>query len=200
MPNGSKNGSTARRRMVDSVWMLTTAGRTLCATTTIGVRRAALTRDGIGASSWRGWRASVVCDSASGLQATEIVKRTTRMRTCFMAGFYGLTVGGWQLAESWGWRTANRQLSTANSNRRTLATHAQTSLGAAGHPAALRFVSEVCRRATNLSRPSGAARPDCHAVQRKGGRREHLRRRPPDGQVHQLAAPVGPPRGEAAAR
>ena len=45
-PNGSKNGSTCRRRMVASVWMFTTEGSTLCATTTIGVRRAALTVGG----------------------------------------------------------------------------------------------------------------------------------------------------------
>src|SRR5262245_21477126 len=88
MPNGSKNGSTVRRRMVDSVWMLTTAGRTLCATTTMGVRRAALTLDGIGAISWRGWPGEVVCDSASGLQATEMMNRTMTMRTCFMANLY----------------------------------------------------------------------------------------------------------------
>src|ERR1041385_6881264 len=92
-PNGSKNGSTARRRMVDSVWMFTTAGRTLCATTTIGVRRAALTLDGIGAISCRGWPGLVVCDSAIGLQATEMAKRTTRMRTCFMAD---------RILKSWG--------------------------------------------------------------------------------------------------
>src|SRR5438105_13314917 len=129
-PKGSKNGSMARRRMVDSVWMLTTAGRMLCATTTIGVRRAALTLAGMGGVSWRGCRASVVCDSASGLQATEMVKRTTRMRMCFMAGFYGLAVGGWQLSERElgmaDCQPANRQLSTGNSNRRTLSTHAQT--------------------------------------------------------------------------
>src|SRR5205085_12412152 len=94
MPKGSKKGSTLRRRMVDSVWMLTTAGRTLWATTTMGVRRAALTLDGIGGSSCRGRRASVVCDSAIGLQATEMMNRTMRMRMCFMAGGIVLRLRG----------------------------------------------------------------------------------------------------------
>src|SRR5205807_1631772 len=86
-PNGSKNGSTSRRRMVDSVWMLTTAGPTSCATVTIGVRREAPTVAGIGARSCRGWRASTVCDSAAGLQA-RLTRKTARRNRSFMPESY----------------------------------------------------------------------------------------------------------------
>src|SRR5436305_3951281 len=55
--------------------MLTTDGATLCATTTTGVRRAALTVGGICAGACRG---SIVCDSAAGLQP--IVSRKTNRR------------------------------------------------------------------------------------------------------------------------
>ena len=68
--------------MVASVWMFTTDGRTLCATTTIGVRREALTVGGIDAPGWRG---CTVCDSATGLQAMETAKRKTVTGRCFIA-------------------------------------------------------------------------------------------------------------------
>src|SRR5438874_4123282 len=67
-PNGSKNGSTSRRRIVASVWMFTTEGSTLCATTTTGVRRDAPTLAGIGGALSFG---STGCDCATGLQASD---------------------------------------------------------------------------------------------------------------------------------
>src|SRR5437660_4325709 len=73
--------------MVDSVWMLTTAGPTSCATVTIGVRREAPTVAGIGARSCRGWRASTVCDSAAGLQAM-LTRKTVRRKRSFMPESY----------------------------------------------------------------------------------------------------------------
>src|SRR5579864_8039195 len=69
--------------MVDSVWMFTTAGRTLCATMTTGVRRAALTLGGIGARPWCGWRSAVICDSV-GRHAKLTMNRRKTMRTFFM--------------------------------------------------------------------------------------------------------------------
>src|SRR5215213_6885552 len=65
-PNGSKNGSAARRRMVASVSMFTTDGRTLCATRTTGVRREVLTVGGMLVPDACG---RTGCDSAAGLQA-----------------------------------------------------------------------------------------------------------------------------------
>ncbi len=69
--------------MVASVWMFTTAGRTLCATTTTGVRRAALTVGGTAGAACCG---ATVCDSAAGLQARLAKKRKKAMRSFFMAG------------------------------------------------------------------------------------------------------------------
>ena len=63
--------------------MLTTAGRTLCATTTIGVRRAALTVGGIEVLLGRGCRLSTVCDSAIGLQASVMAMRISVTRFMF---------------------------------------------------------------------------------------------------------------------
>src|SRR5256885_13272570 len=63
--------------------MLTTDGRTLCATITTGVRLAALTVCGIGGVDWRGcW---TVCDSATGLQASA---RSSAVPKCFMTSRY----------------------------------------------------------------------------------------------------------------
>src|SRR5436190_2505917 len=87
-----------------------------------------------------------------------------------------------------------------DSIRRKLTSHEQTSGAASLRPGALCVVSEVCRRATDVSRPSGAARPARNAIPRESGRREHLRRRQVDGEVHQLAAGNGLPRGQAKAR
>src|SRR3954470_11064930 len=83
-PKGSKNGSTSRRRIVDSVWMFTTDGSTSCATTTTGVRRDAETVAGICAEPL-GPRLTG-CDSAIGLQARESAKRVMKMRR-FMVSF-----------------------------------------------------------------------------------------------------------------
>src|SRR3954465_6696099 len=77
-PNGSKNGSTSRRRMVASAEMFTTDGSTLCATTTTGVRRDALTVGGIVGVCLR--CASIVCDSACGLHAIDATKRKRSVR------------------------------------------------------------------------------------------------------------------------
>jgi hypothetical protein len=52
--------------MVASVWMFTTDGKTVCATTTIGVRRAALT---VGGMTLVACGRGAGCDSAAGLQA-----------------------------------------------------------------------------------------------------------------------------------
>src|SRR5438045_191594 len=85
-PNGSKKGSTSRRLIVDSVWMLTTDGSTLCATTTTGVRRDALTVTGIAAACFG---ASMARDSAAGLQPREKAKMRIRVRFLVIASrFY----------------------------------------------------------------------------------------------------------------
>src|SRR5438046_6300784 len=70
--------------------MLTTDGRTLCATTTIGVRRAAETVGEIGAPPGCGWRLSTVCDSAIGLQARSMMMRSRATR--FMIALSGCQV------------------------------------------------------------------------------------------------------------
>src|SRR5205807_10186432 len=93
--------------------MLTTAGRTLWATTTIGVRRAPLTVGGIGAPLCRG---ATVCDSATGLQAMVMITRM--IRRCFIkCECYRLPVAGCRLPVA-GCRlrlgTGNRQLVTSH--------------------------------------------------------------------------------------
>src|SRR5947207_2366000 len=84
-PKGSKNGSTCRCLMTDSLWMLTTAGSTLCATTTTGVRRTALT---VGGMLCEGAFGVTVCDSAIGLQPKESTMIRNNARR-FMEGILG---------------------------------------------------------------------------------------------------------------
>src|SRR5476651_2729838 len=70
--------------------MLTTEGAMLCATTTTGVLRAAVTVFGIGAAVTA---ASRGLDSAAGLQPAIRIMRTTTLRasngTFFIPAFYG---------------------------------------------------------------------------------------------------------------
>jgi hypothetical protein len=75
------NGSTVRLRIVASVWMFTTDGSTLCATTTIGVRRDALTLGGmVGAAAVR-----TGCEATSGLpQPMPTTNRTRSVRNFFI--------------------------------------------------------------------------------------------------------------------
>src|SRR6184192_3033585 len=184
-PKGSKKGSTSRRRMVASVWMFTTAGRTSCATTTTGVRRAALTDCGIGARSCRGCR--TVCDSV-GRQARETTKRTMRRRKRFMSRSYGLSAVSSRLAGATGeaLRAESRELrafpgytlavaapSHLQPDRRTRArrpAHGRGAAASARPRRERRAVRDEERRRPRARRGRGLAR--------RGGRsRRDLRRR-----------------------